>query len=623
MKKLLYPLVFALSAFLLIYSCSSEEDATPPPVPTPIVKYTISLSAGEGGSVSTTGGQYESGQTLNVTATPQAEYVFKSWSDGNTNATRTITVSSNTNLTATFEKKKYPLTINIQGEGSVTEEIVSTGKTTEYGSGTTVRLTAIPFGEWIGFDGWSGDIDSKENSIEILIDKPTNITVDFSETSVIVNKTTTYVDTNVEFWDVRQAFYLIGGVFPYKSGDDFYAFYPGAAEYTSDGNKIKDSKDNIPPKPSHIIKRVDGKWEYYKTDDTAKFWGARNYEIDGKYVAVGDGNEIGQDMTEWNGDLFFGEIKSEGEIMWTRVNSIDNRLYCHGTTIGDLNGDGLMDIGIAPGKWRPDLDKWQLQFFTQNDNGLFTNNENTPISYGFYGDVEGLCPPFTLDFVDLFGDNKDEIILADYGVCNNEYEKANQIQIYKFNTLTNKYEKKFESSAGTVFYDNDMGATSIKVYDFNNDGIKDISVARENQFENAFEVWLGNGDETYSLNYATPVWKQDELQFREFTLLDVNNDGYMDIVLRPFQYGKLYRNNPVPGDVPKNNGIMLHNLIMINDGTGKFNSYNKEKLIIENINVDSIHPYMDNGTLHFVGTFTDEERAFYLDTFDFKVRILD
>ena len=168
-----------------------------------------------------------------------------------------------------------------------------------------------------------------------------------------------------------------------------------------------------------------------------------------------------------------------------------------------------------------------------------------------------------------------------------------------------------------------MGATSIKVYDFNNDGIKDISVARENQFENAFEVWLGNGDETYSLNYATPVWKQDELQFREFTLLDVNNDGYMDIVLRPFQYGKLYRNNPVPGDVPKNNGIMLHNLIMINDGTGKFNSYNKEKLIIENINVDSIHPYMDNGTLHFVGTFTDEERAFYLDTFDFKVRILD
>ena len=61
--------------------------------PAPIVKYTITLSAGEGGTVSTTGGEYEAGQTVSVTATPQGEYVFTSWSDGNTNATRTITVS--------------------------------------------------------------------------------------------------------------------------------------------------------------------------------------------------------------------------------------------------------------------------------------------------------------------------------------------------------------------------------------------------------------------------------------------------------------------------------------------------------------------------------------------------
>ena len=180
MKKLFYPLAFALSALLFIYSCSTEEDATPPPVPTPIVKYTISLSAGEGGSVSTTGGQYESGQTLNVTATPQAEYVFKSWSDGNTNATRTITVSSNTNLTATFEKKKYPLTINIQGEGSVTEEIVSTGKTTEYDSGTTVKLTAKPSEEWL-FVGWSGDVESTENPIELNITQSKTVSATFEK----------------------------------------------------------------------------------------------------------------------------------------------------------------------------------------------------------------------------------------------------------------------------------------------------------------------------------------------------------------------------------------------------------------------------------------------------------
>ena len=139
MKKLF----FLLSIFAIVLSCSSDETSTPV-TPAPIVKYTITLSAGEGGTVSTTGGEYEAGQTVNVTATPQGEYLFKDWSDGNTDATRTITVSSNSTLTANFEKKKYPLTVNIEGEGDVLEEIVNSGRTTDYDSGTTVKLTAVP-----------------------------------------------------------------------------------------------------------------------------------------------------------------------------------------------------------------------------------------------------------------------------------------------------------------------------------------------------------------------------------------------------------------------------------------------------------------------------------------------
>ena len=180
MKKLF----FFLAAFSLVLSCSSDEDSPPSlPLPAPIVKYTITLSSGEGGTVSTSGGEYESGQTVNVTATPQGEYLFKDWSDGNTNATRTITVSSNTTLTANFEKKKYPLTVNFEGEGEVLEEIVNAGRSTDYDSGTTVKLIAVPAAEWL-FTGWSGDIgviDPTENPIQLTIIESKTVTATFEK----------------------------------------------------------------------------------------------------------------------------------------------------------------------------------------------------------------------------------------------------------------------------------------------------------------------------------------------------------------------------------------------------------------------------------------------------------
>ncbi|MDG2318481.1 MAG: hypothetical protein P8L67_07435 [Flavobacteriaceae bacterium] len=181
-----YITIFIVSFFI---SCSSDSadsvsipDPTPiskPVTPAPVVKYTLSVTAGEGGTVSTTGGEYESGQTVSVTATPQGEYLFKDWSDGNTNATRTITVSSNINLTANFEKRKYPLTVNIEGEGEVLEEIVNAGRTTDYDSGATVKLTAVPSEGW-EFVGWTGAIASAELEIEILVSEAKTISATFS-----------------------------------------------------------------------------------------------------------------------------------------------------------------------------------------------------------------------------------------------------------------------------------------------------------------------------------------------------------------------------------------------------------------------------------------------------------
>ena len=61
-------------------------------------------SPAEGGSVSGTG-NYLQGTDATLTATPNAGYLFKQWSDGNTSASRTVTVTANATYTAIFEKE--------------------------------------------------------------------------------------------------------------------------------------------------------------------------------------------------------------------------------------------------------------------------------------------------------------------------------------------------------------------------------------------------------------------------------------------------------------------------------------------------------------------------------------
>ena len=67
------------------------------------MKYTLTISALEGGFVSTSGGDFPVGTDVNVIATPQGCYEFSGWSDGDTNAERTININSDQTIVANFE----------------------------------------------------------------------------------------------------------------------------------------------------------------------------------------------------------------------------------------------------------------------------------------------------------------------------------------------------------------------------------------------------------------------------------------------------------------------------------------------------------------------------------------
>jgi len=185
MKKLLLVLLFVPLTY-----CSSDsgsEATTPPPTtstPPPVVNYTLTVSSGDGGAVNSTGGTYTSGESVSITATANSEYVFSGWSNGSTDNPLSVTMNSNQTITASFEKVTYTLSTSTEGEGTVTEVLVSSGRTADYNSGSVVRLTAVPSDGW-SFVEWSGGASGVENPIDIDINQPKNISATFEAISEI------------------------------------------------------------------------------------------------------------------------------------------------------------------------------------------------------------------------------------------------------------------------------------------------------------------------------------------------------------------------------------------------------------------------------------------------------
>lgn len=69
-------------------------------------QYKLTVTAGTGGTVSG-GGTYNYNASVTLKATANSGYHFVKWNDGNTSATRTVTVTKDATYTATFEQDPY------------------------------------------------------------------------------------------------------------------------------------------------------------------------------------------------------------------------------------------------------------------------------------------------------------------------------------------------------------------------------------------------------------------------------------------------------------------------------------------------------------------------------------
>lgn len=105
-----FSVMLAASTMMVLASCRGEENN--PDNPDNPQTYTVTANVNDAtlGSVTISPLQatYEPGTQVTLTATPASNANFVNWSNGETNATITITVNENVTLTANFQAKPQP-----------------------------------------------------------------------------------------------------------------------------------------------------------------------------------------------------------------------------------------------------------------------------------------------------------------------------------------------------------------------------------------------------------------------------------------------------------------------------------------------------------------------------------
>ena len=113
-----------------------------------IIYHDVTLSAGEGGTVSESGGRLAEGTTLSVTATPAEGHHFVQWSDGVTDNPRSVVVGKeDVTLAAEFALTSYHLTYTLDGVSYKESDVLY---------GTALTPEPNPEKEGYTFSGWDG-----------------------------------------------------------------------------------------------------------------------------------------------------------------------------------------------------------------------------------------------------------------------------------------------------------------------------------------------------------------------------------------------------------------------------------------------------------------------------------
>lgn len=251
------------------------------------------------------------------------------------------------------------------------------------------------------------------------------------------------------------------------------------------------------------------------------------YMYEGGGVSAGDinndglidlyftGNQVQNKLFLNKGNLQFSDISETANVLG------DDRWYT-GVTMGDVNGDGFLDIYCAVGgKFGPKNN----QFFLNNGDGTFSDKG---AEYGIDDDGDSIQS----NFFDFDNDGDLDLYVANYPITS-----FTAPAFYYKNMMKNVNHQKSDHlyrNDGGYFTDvtkesgiSNFGLTlSATIGDLNNDGWADIYVS--NDFMSPDFMYINNQDGTFK-EVLTQATSHTAFYGMGADISDFNNDGFLDI----------------------------------------------------------------------------------------------